>query len=304
MKYRIVITGGSGLLALNWALAIRDQYKVLLGMHNRFVELCGVESMFFPLDSVEKIVKTLKKYNPDLVINTVGLTNVEQCELYPEVAKHINVEIASNISRACSILGIFLVHVSTDHLFTGDKKMVDEKQSLGPLNVYSRTKAEAEKRVLEENKHTLVVRTNFFGWGPSYRRSFSDTIIDSFLNSRPMTLFQDVFFTPILAENLVLTTHELVRQGVSGIINIVGDERLSKFDFGIKLAKIARFNPKLIRPGLISEHTELVQGPFDISLSNKKVCSILKRNIGGADKHIERLIEQDKIGFAKNVKDL
>ena len=42
-----------------------------------------------------------------------------------------------------------------------------------PLNNYALTKSKAEDTILEINKSSLIIRTNFFGWGPSYKKSFS-----------------------------------------------------------------------------------------------------------------------------------
>lgn len=69
MKSTILITGGSGLLALNWALATRDRYAVTLGLHVRKVSLPGVETRRFSLDSVDAILGTLEVIQPHLVIH-------------------------------------------------------------------------------------------------------------------------------------------------------------------------------------------------------------------------------------------
>ena len=51
--------------------------------------------------------------------------------------------------------------------------------------------------------NALIIRTNFFGWGTSYRQSFSDFVIDNLRKGNNITLFNDVFYTPILIETLV-----------------------------------------------------------------------------------------------------
>ncbi|NBP06440.1 MAG: SDR family NAD(P)-dependent oxidoreductase, partial [Bacteroidetes bacterium] len=129
------------------------------------------------------------------------------------------------------------MHISTDHLFSGDNALVDESFPVSPINIYGLTKAEAELRVLEENPEALVIRTNFYGWGTSYRQSFSDFIIRTLRAGRKLELFEDVFFTPILAEVVAQTICDLMAKNAKGIFNIVGSQRLSKFDFGLRVAK-------------------------------------------------------------------
>ena len=114
-----LITGGSGLLALNWALAIKGQYNVVLALHNRDIEVRGVKTIFFSLGDKESIKKVFQKYSPDIVIHTAGLTNIEECEKDKELAKYVNVKIAKNIATVCRDSNVKLVHISTDHLFSG-----------------------------------------------------------------------------------------------------------------------------------------------------------------------------------------
>ena len=176
MHKRLLITGGSGLLGLNWARSVRDKFRVTSGIHNRKYVLKGVSSEVLNLDSFAGLVIKLKGLSPDIVIHTVGLTDVEKCETEPELAYHTNVTLALNVSKACKLLGIKFVHISTDHLFNGETSFVNEDCKVSPLNVYAKTKAKAESTILQTNSDALVIRTNFFGWGTYYRRSFSDII--------------------------------------------------------------------------------------------------------------------------------
>ncbi len=294
MKDGILITGGSGLLALNWALATRDQYLITLALHSRKVSLPGVASRNISLDSVDEILASFEKIRPQLVIHTAGLTNVEECEANPELANHVNIDLAENVAMACAKLGISLVHISTDHLFSGEAPLVDESHPVAPQNVYGRTKAEAEQRVLEVCPQSLVVRTNFYGWGPLYRRSFSDMIIDSLRMGKALTLFKDIFYTPILIEALVYAVHDLVNQKANGIYNVVGDERISKYEFGIKVAKIFQLDASLIKSGYLKDKDMLVKRPYDMSLSNKKTCELLGRKLGDIDEQVLKLQQQEK----------
>ena len=123
--------------------------------------------------SVEEIKKKLKSVNADIVINCIGQTNVETCEANPKLAEFANIEIAGNISKACGSCGIKLVHISTDHLFDGQESFVSELTPYSPLNNYGISKSkEGEQEVLKNNSDAIIIRTNFFGSGPSYKASF------------------------------------------------------------------------------------------------------------------------------------
>jgi len=196
------------------------------------------------------------------------------------------------------------VHISSDHLFSGAQSLVDELHPIAPVNVYAATKAEGESRVLDAHGGALIIRTNFYGWGPSYRRSFSDMVIDALRQGREVTLFTDVFFTPILIETMVEVVHDLVEMEVSGRFHVVGDERLSKYDFGRRIAEAFDFDQTLIKPGLIGDHDALVRRPYDMSLSNLKARELLGRTLGTVCEGIARLREQVRDGLASEMRHL
>ena len=105
----------------------------------------------------------------------------------------------------------------------------------------------------------LVIRTNFFGWGPPHRPSFSDFVINSLTLGKRVGLFSDVFFTPLLIQLLVEEVHELIDLDLAGIYNVVGDERLSKFDFGRQIANFVDLDSSLIVPQSISESPRVLR---------------------------------------------
>ena len=304
MKEKVFITGGTGLLAVNWAQAIREQYAVTLGMHKRQITMPHVDSIFCPLDSINGLASFFREIQPDIVIHTAGLTNIEQCEASPELAKQVNINLAENVAKACFQQHIRFVHISTDHLFSGDKELITEEEPVAPLNVYAQTKAEAEVRVLGSNPDSLVIRTNFYGWGTSYRQSFSDYIIKNISEGNNITLYRDVFYSPIFTSVLAKTVHDLVELNVSGIYNVVGDERISKYEFGLKVASIFQLDPILIKPGLMAEQGSVVRRPYDMSLSNNKTIELLGRKLGGVGGHLDLMKRQQTMGLAQEIQRL
>lgn len=304
MKKIALITGGSGLLALNWALAIREHYTIILGLHERNISLAGVETRQVDLESADHLARVFETVQPQIVIHAAGLTSIETCEANPDRAQHINVELAVNVARACAKLGLPLVHISSDHLFSGEASLVDETHPIAPKNVYGRTKAEAENRVLEAHPQALVIRTNFYGWGPSYRHSFSDVVIEALRSGKELTLFRDVYYTPILIEAAAQTAHDLINLKANGIFHVVGDERISKYEFGVKVAEQFNLDSSIINPGLLADQASLVQRPHDMSLSNKKTCNLLCRKLGGVAEHVARLHQQEQNGLAREIQKL
>ncbi len=304
MKEDILITGGSGLLALNWARTIREKFNVTLGLHNRNINLKDTRSILLDLDSKEALTEALKALQPQLVIHAAGLTSIEQCEANPTLAKYINVDLTKNLVMVCAKLNIPMVYISTDHLFSGNESLVDEEFPVSPINVYAKTKVEAESYIQNTYPETLIIRTNFYAWGTSYRHSFSDMVINNLRAGKKISLFKDIYYTPILIDPLVHNVHELVQKGAKGIFNMVGDDRISKYDFGLKLAREFNLDNSLIKDGKIIDKPSLVNRPHDMSLSNKKVSNYLGKKMGGLDQHILKLKAQEMSGLSQELQAL
>lgn len=298
---RILIIGGSGLLALNWAHEICDEHFVVLGLHERKIAFQNLETCFADITSIFSVMHLLNNIKPNLVINTVGFTNVDQCEIEPDLAQLVNAELAENIAVACANQGIKLIHISTDHFFDNHNILADENTLMKPCNTYARTKAEGEQRVLYSNPNALIIRTNFYAWGTSYRQSFSDYVIQTLRLGKSILLFHDVLYTPILVKPLVRAVHDLLEKGARGIFNIAGDECVSKFDFGIAIANEFGLDHNLIISSSINDMPNLTVRPRNMSLSNKKVSQILGYEIGGVSEHIKELRKQEDSGLANNL---
>lgn len=273
-KLRVIITGGTGLFAVNAAVVLRKQHDVTLLFHTGSVCLSGVQGRYLDLTSTFEIERSFQEMMPDLVIHTAALTSIEACESDRDLALEVNRDISANVARACFKYGVKLVHLSTDQLFDGSYSFLSETTPVSPLNVYGATKAAAENEVQAMCPTALIVRTNFFWWGTKYRASFSDWVLDGLANGQQLSMFHDVLFTPISIPQCLDVINGLVAADCYGIYNVTSSERLSKLDFGLKLAEVFSLDAKLIESVSIDDMPELVKRPLDMSLSNEKVSEV------------------------------
>lgn len=293
----VFITGGAGLLGLNWALAVRDRMPVTLALHERRIAVRGASARVVDLGVPDEVRRAVDEARPALVVHTAGMTSVDACERNPAEARRVNVVLAGNVARAAAAAAVPMVHISTDHLFSSDKPLMSEDDPISPVNVYARTKADGETCVLDAHPRPIVARTNFYGWGPRYRRSFSDTILDALRAGQVTPLFDDVYYTPIVMERLIESIHDLAGRGAAGVFNVSGDERLSKWEFGVRVARHFGLDTGLVERGSLDRFSG-TQRPRQMGLSNLKLRSALGRSIGGIDDHLAILARQERAGFA------
>ncbi|HYC48267.1 MAG TPA: SDR family oxidoreductase [Burkholderiales bacterium] len=289
---KVLITGGTGLLALNWACAVRDTHEVVLATHRRKVTLARTTATALPLDDRHALAKALQALRPDVVVHTAGITSVEECERDEALARHVYVDLSRNVAEAANVLGAAFVYISTDHLFRGTRAMHTEDAPPQPVNAYGRVKLLSEAAVAEAHRDALILRTNFFGWGHRYRRSFSDWIYYSLLEGRTITMFDDVFVTPLHADRLALAAHRLLDSRANGIYNVVGDERVSKYDFAVRLAEAFGLPKALVQRGKIAASKLFVTRPPDMSLDNRKARERLGTSLGELAEHLRLLRQQ------------
>ena len=74
---KILITGGSGLLATNWAIIQKNNFQVVVGLHNKIIFVEGVQNEIINLDNIELFSQNVLKIQPDIIIHTAAISNVE-----------------------------------------------------------------------------------------------------------------------------------------------------------------------------------------------------------------------------------
>jgi len=294
---KIFITGISGLLGLNLALQVQDRFQISGCYHNHPIILDEIEPLKLDITSLGPLEQALQRIQPDIIVHTAGLTNVEECESNPEASYRLNVEATQHVARIASALSAQLVHISTDHLFDGTTAWNTEADIPSPLNTYARTKWEAEQVVFNNCPDALIIRTNFFGWGTPVRVSFSDWILYALAQEKELTMFSDVFFTPILINDLVDLMIELIVRRATGIFHIAGGERLSKYAFALQMAEVFNYPRNAVRAISVEDFPFRAKRPKDMSLGSGKIKQYMKTHTPVVKDGLNRLSKLESEGY-------
>lgn len=285
----IAIFGGDGLLGSNWAICQPEGIRIEL-IHRR-VEGRPLGRPWHKLTewSTESMVGLLQEIQPTHVVNAVALTNVDECEKFPAAAVEANALLAARLCRACVQLRLKFVHISSDQLFDGECGNYIESDPISPINVYGLTKALAERLVLEIDSQALIIRTNFFGYAPAGRSSLSDWVLAAADKGESKPLFTDSFFTPIYVDNLVACCQQLLNAQAKGVYHVVGDQRLSKYEFGIALLRTFGKSDATFFAGRLSDQKFPAPRPRDMSLCNDFTARLLGTSLGDIDRQLRDL---------------
>jgi dTDP-4-dehydrorhamnose reductase len=289
----ILITGGTGLFGLNFYKQFHQKYNIFL-IGNRKRKIFNTKIYYTDLFDTKKVVFFCKKNKIDTIIHAAAMTSIEDCQKYKKKCFKINVILTKLLNKLCSMKKIKFIFISTDQVFNKNKSFKGELLKSNPCNYYGYTKSAAEKAVLNDNLDSLVIRTNFFGYGTKYRKSFSDWIIFNIKKNIKINVFDDIYFNPLYLKNLNIYLINLIKLKSKGIFNLVSDEKISKFEFAIKIASAFKLNNKFIIKSKFLLNKNLVKRPRDMTLSNKK----LKKKLGlkniNIQKQIKNMLKDDK----------
>ena len=295
---KILITGSNGFLGSNLVrfFSNKGEYDVFLTSQNPcYLQLSNfIQGDLSDGAFVDKLISTVK---PDIVINTVSLVNVDLCEDDPKLADKITVQTAKNVAQSVQRQGSRLIYISTDHLFEGNRSMYSEDDMPMPVNEYGKSKLEAELKSIELNPDTAIVRTNFFGWShDSHPATFGEWVYNNLNQQIPMNLFTNYYFTPIEVTYLAEAIETVAKTDFTGVINIAGTERCSKYEFGMILAEVFGLDASPINPYEISANSFKAKRQQDLSLSTENFKRIFRQNLPNLREGIQRFYEnKDKI---------
>ena len=247
---RILVTGASGLLGLNFCNFYYKDYEVIGLANKTAVRNAPFQMLSADLESADA-AQLLMDLKPDAVLHCAALANIDTCEKEPEKAERINSVLPGRLAAASKKQNIKFVHISTDAVFNGEDCGPDgyhETDRPDPISVYAETKLKGETNVLSENPDALVARVNFYGWSMSGKRSLAEFFFNNLSEGKEMNGFCDVFFCSLYVRYLTDLLLEMMKLDAHGIYHVYSDDHQSKYDFGVSIAKLFGFDPSLIHP--------------------------------------------------------
>lgn len=286
----MVVTGASGMLGRTIVQQARGIGCEVAGLrHSREMNLPGVLEFNVNLTDQAAVNKIILELHPSTVIHCAALTDVDFCEDHPELAYEVNVLASAVIARAASEIGAHFMYISTDSVFDGQTGNYSEGSVPAPLNVYARTKLLGEQEALRLGANPLLLRVNFYGRVNQHRKGLADWILQQLNAGKRVPGFADVYFCPILVSDVADFILALHRKSASGTFNLVGSERVSKFEFARRLAEMFGFDPDQVAAVQLSDAKLRAPRPRDTSLNTAKISRELGCAMPGLEAGLRKL---------------
>ena len=299
---KLLITGASGLLGLNLSLAEMET-RTIVGVDRS--KLVNTPFELIKADLLDPDVEhhILDLVKPDAVIHTAANANVDSCELDPAGARLLNAELPGELADACAKRGIRMIHLSTDAVFDGTQKAAyTETDEPNPLGVYAQTKLDGERAVLSANPQAIVARVNFFGWSLSGRRSLGEFFVNNLSEGRNVNGFTNVIFCPMWVNHLSRTLVEMLEKDLHGLYHVVGAQPMSKYQFGVEVARKFGLNESLIAPQSVEMSSLTAKRSHNLWLSVHKLSTALGHEIPSFSTGLDGFYTQFQQGYPQKIR--
>ncbi len=287
------MTGASGLLGNKIAeLACRKAHEV----YSSYREHRPAHGNPVLLDQTEEtqVRKSVSEIQPNIIINAAALTDVDSCEDQPENALLVNATSVAHLANASKESGAFLIQVSTDYVFDGEKGSYLETDKPHPVNKYglSKLKGEQATMTLEKGGWCIVRASVVYGWGRPQRPNAATYVYSKLSRGERISIVDDQYASPTLNTSLAAMLLEIAERKISGVLHTAGASRLSRYDFALAVARTLELDTRLISSVGSARMSWRAKRPRDSSLNVAKSSRTLSNPPYAIEKALSQFLEE------------
>jgi len=274
---KVLVTGGSGLLgsALVGTLVFKGHSVVATYNAHEPQALPGVKWVKLDVTKGYLLEDLVWKEKPQAIVHCAAYTDVDGCELDRARAWAVNVEATRSVARAARAANAYLVYVSTDYVFDGERGMYAERDTPCPVNYYGLTKLVGEEVVRSSDTLYAVVRPSaIYGLGGS-KKSFAEYVAEKLARGEEVRALVDQYVSPTYNVFLAESIARILEVKVLGTLHVAGD-RMSRYEFALRIADALGAPKSLVKEARMAEMKGWVaRRPRDSSLDTSKAKELL-----------------------------
>lgn len=274
---KILITGANGFLG---QYLVRDFWNlgydvIATGKGASRFENVYPERFTYDTMDVSKsgsIQMIFEKHQPNFVVHAAAVTQVDDAERNPEITEQINVQGTAEVLVDAETYAEYILYVSTDFVFDGEKGMYQEDDDLQPLSFYGFTKMQAEAIMQSSSIPYSIVRTCLV-YGKPLGGSRSNIILwaaDKLKSNEPIKVVNDQVRTPTYIEDLSKGITQIVEKKLTGIYHVSGKEVLTPYQMAMETANYLGVDTSLITAVDASTFKEVGKRPLKTGFNIKK----------------------------------
>lgn len=251
---KILVTGSNGLLGqtLTHLITSTNRAELIASSKGEDRYTGRGNYHYATLDILDRaqLWDVVSTFNPDVIINTAAITNVDSCHKERKLCHFLNVEAVKYLVRICEERNIHLIHLSTDFVFDGQAGPYSEDDLPNPLSYYGETKAEAEKVIQASDCDWTILRT-ILVYGVTANMSRSNIVLwakTALEKGEAINVVNDQWRMPTLALDLAEACLLAADKKATGIFHISGNDMMTVLELVRKVADFWSLDKTLIIP--------------------------------------------------------
>lgn len=296
---KVVVTGSNGLLGQSLVnLLLKENNYQVIGFSRGQNRSGRKDFSYVSIDITDKtlLLTTLTKYQPDVIVNTAAMTNVDACETNKEACRELNINVVESLKNYSEKNDTHLIHISTDFIFDGKKGNYTETDTPNPLSYYGWSKLQSENILTNSTVNYTILRT-ILVFGKVYDMSRSNIVLwvkQSLEEGKEITIVNDQYRMPTYVEDLALACKLSIDKKAYGVFNVSSNTLLSIYEIAIQIAKVFELNSELIKPISTATLNQKANRPYKTGFDLTKTIKVLgfepKSFIENLQKFKEKLI--------------
>lgn len=292
---KILLFGQSGQISweLQRSLAPLGEL-IVLGSNS--TQMCG------NFTNLSGIAESIRKIQPDVIINAAAHTAVDQIEKESDLAYQINTYAPEVLALEAKKIGAWLVHYSTDYVFDGSGTQAWlETDKTNPLSTYAKTKLAAEEKIVASGCKYLIFRTS---WVYAARgKNFAKTMLKLAQERDSLSVIHDQIGAPTGAELVAdVTAHALrtaMQHNVTGIYHLTASGEVSwyeyaKFvlDYAVQNSIPLKLTSSDIKAVSSSEYPTPAKRPLNSRLNTTKLQQTFNINLPSWQNGVKHMLDE------------
>jgi dTDP-4-dehydrorhamnose reductase len=182
--------------------------------------------------------------NADVAYLCAAVARLEDCESDPQASRRVNVDGMIAAARKLHDAGMFVVFLSTNHVFDGLKPEMEPADPYTPRNEYGRQKAEAEQAILSMGNTAVLRLTKVIGPLDARLMAWRERL----LAGEAVAAFDDLVITPVSLDNVLRALLDIGLAKKPGIYQISGPRDETYYTLALALANYLKVDKNLVRP--------------------------------------------------------
>ena len=276
MSEKILIIGGSGVLGNKLSTLFKNEKIVSTYKTNK---VFSENSVFLDITKKNNLETTFEKINPDTIFHTAAITDLDWCEMHHKETFEVNTVGTKNIIDLAEKYKSKLIFISTDSVFDGTNGNYTENDSVNPVNIYSKSKVEAEQNVNEYQK-SLIIRGTFFGKDTEKKETFLTYLLKNLKQGNSIKVPKNKISNGLFIEKFIEIIFKMHKKDLLGTYHIGTTDYADNFEFAKKISYALGYNEELIQECLFNdvfnEKNLVAKRPLNTTLNVTKIMKIIR----------------------------